>query len=81
MIARVRQENPSQYAKICADLLPKQVEVEDRNPFVKMQTIEELKPTFIQAIVDYNWIDDVLALAASRSKRGQGDRPWQCRRS
>jgi hypothetical protein len=33
-----------------------------------VQTIEELKPIFIEAVVEYGWLDDAIALAASKAK-------------
>jgi hypothetical protein len=67
VIARVRQENPSQYAKICADLLPKQVEV-DVAPFAAIQSFEELKPFYIDAIFETpGWLDAVLERAGVKT--------------
>jgi hypothetical protein len=66
VIARVRQENPSQYAKICADLLPKQHQVEiDSNPYGKVETMEEMRSVMVDLIIENGWGADVIARMGS----------------
>jgi hypothetical protein len=67
-LERVRINSPEKYCTLAADLIPKTIIHDEANAFQKVQTIEELKPIFIEAVVEYGWLDDAIALAASKAK-------------
>jgi hypothetical protein len=61
VLEKVREKNPSRYAQLIADLVPREMIVnETPGPLDHIRTKQELRPHMVQIIIDEGWAGDVL---------------------
>jgi hypothetical protein len=65
-LERVRMSDPAKYCTLAADLVPKVQQVEiDANPFAKVESMEEMREFFVNAVIEEEWAGDVIARMGS----------------
>jgi hypothetical protein len=61
VLEELRRKSPEKFAQLAADLLPKEVQVQDANPFAAVQTTEEMRAIIVDLIIKEGWASDVVA--------------------
>jgi hypothetical protein len=63
VLEKVRQESPTKYAQLVADLLPREVKVKEEvaGPFDDYKSVEDFREFFVKTVIEQGWAGDVIA--------------------